>query len=79
VAGLIADIHGSASNDVWAVGTNRAVWRYSGQAWMPQDIYSVAQPDGNMPCPEKDQYIVDLWSSPSGQVWGAGTTLERIR
>jgi hypothetical protein len=27
----------------------------------------------------KDLHIADLWSSPSGQVWSAGTTLERIR
>ena len=35
---LITDLHGSASDNVWAVGSNGAVARWDGQRWQPVSL-----------------------------------------
>jgi len=66
---LILDAHGSASNDVWAVGMHGAVWRWNGQAWTPQDISSAVPHDGS-PCPEVSLHGV--WARAHDDVWAVG-------
>jgi hypothetical protein len=66
---LLEDVHGSASNDVWAVGSGRAVWHWDGQTWTQQDISSATQHDGPG-CPSVA--LSGVWARAHDDVWVVG-------
>lgn len=62
--GMLGEVHGAASNDVWAVGDGTCpIAHWNGSAWSPMCV--------GLPAAEKSVYAV--YGAPDGKAWAVGS------